>query len=74
MLGVMRCLYKSREEAVILHDARALREIYYCTKTNQIVCGSEPNLVAKFSNPETKLTSDPALLDFYRNHLGIQDG
>jgi len=62
-------LYKDNKITVILHDALALREIYYCTKENQIVCGSQPNLVAKFANPEIKPTSDPDLLDFYKNHL-----
>ena len=67
--GCYALLYKSGEDAIILHDARALREIYYCTKANQIVCGSQPNLVSNFSNPELNPTSDPDLLDFYKNHL-----
>jgi len=67
--GRYALLYKSDKDALILQDALALREIYYCTKGNQIVCGSQPNLVVRFSNPEVKPTSDPDLLDFYRNHL-----
>lgn len=67
--GRYALLYKNNKDTVILQDALALREIYYCTKYNQIVCGSQPNLVAKFSNPEVMPTSDPDLLDFYRNHL-----
>lgn len=66
--GRYALLYKATKEAVILPDALGLREIYYCTKNNQIVCGSQPNLVAKFANPEVKLTSDPDLLEFYRSH------
>lgn len=67
--GCYALLYKNNQDAIILHDARALREIYYCTKNNQIVCGSQPNLVSKFSYPEIKPTTDPDLLDFCNNHL-----
>lgn len=67
--GCYALLFIGDKEAVILHDARALREIYYCTKSNQIVCGSQPNLLTKFANPEIKPTSDHDLLDFYKNHL-----
>jgi hypothetical protein len=67
--GCYALLFMDKKEALILHDARALREIYYCTKSNLIVCGSQPNLVAKFSNPEVKPTSDKDLLDFYREYL-----
>ena len=67
--GRYALLYKDDQDAVILHDALGLREIYYCTKDNQIVCGSQPNLVAKFSNPQIEPTRDPDLADFYRNHL-----
>jgi hypothetical protein len=67
--GRYALLYKNEKDAVILSDAFGLREIYYCTKDNQIVCGSQPNLVAKFGNPEIKPTSNHKLLDFYRNHL-----
>jgi hypothetical protein len=67
--GTYAFLFKDDKDAIILNDARALKEIYYCTKNNQIVCGSQPNLVAKYSNPEIKPTSDPDLLDFYKHHL-----
>lgn len=67
--GCYALLYTSGGEGVIVHDARALREIYYCKDSNQIVCGSQPNLVAKFSSPEVELSSNPMLLDFYKNHL-----
>jgi hypothetical protein len=67
--GNYALLYKSDKDAIILQDALGLRQICYCTKDNQIVCGSQPNLVVKFANPEIKPTSDPDLLDFYKNHL-----
>ena len=59
-------LYLNAKDAFIFHDALGLREIYYCIKNNRIVCGSQPNVVAKFANPEIKRTIDPELLDFYR--------
>lgn len=67
--GRYALLFKSDNEALILNDALALREVYYCTKDNQIVCGSQPNLIAKFSNPEIKTTDDPDLLEYYKHHL-----
>ena len=67
--GTFALLFKDNNNTIILHDARALREIYYCTMPNQIVCGSQPNLITKFSNPEIQPTSNPDLLDFYKNHL-----
>ena len=47
--GTFALLFKDDKDFAILNDARALREIYYCTEDNLIVCGSQPNLVAKFS-------------------------
>ena len=67
--GSYALLYKDDKDAFIQHDALALREVYYCTKDNQIVCGSQPNLIAKFADPQIKPTSDPDLLDFYENHF-----
>lgn len=66
--GRYTLLYIDDKDAVMLPDALALKEIYYCTKDNRIVCGSQPNLVAEFSNPQIEATSDANLLEFYRNH------
>ncbi len=67
--GCYAILFACEDEVIILHDARGLREIYYCTIENQIVCGSQPNLIAQFSSPPIKPSTDPDLLDFYNNHL-----
>jgi len=67
--GCYALLCKDGENTFILHDARGLREIYYSTKENDIVCGSQPNLIAKFANPKLGPSSDLDLLDFYENHL-----
>jgi hypothetical protein len=62
-------LYKNDKDTVIMHDALGGREIYYCTTNNQIVCGSQPNLLANFANPEIKRASEPDFLEFYKKHL-----
>jgi hypothetical protein len=62
-------IYHDEKDFVIWSDARAVQEIYYCTENNLIICGSQPNLIAKFSNPFRIPSSDPQLLDFYNNHL-----
>ena len=63
--GSYALFYTDNLNAIILNDALTLREIYYCTNNNQIVCGSQPNLVAKFSNPTIKETNNPDLLEYY---------
>lgn len=67
--GCYALFIKHFDKAIILHDARGLREIYYCMDANQIVCGSQPNLVADFSLPKIVPTNDDDLLDFYNNYL-----
>jgi hypothetical protein len=68
-VGRYALLYKDQKNAVILHDALGLREIYYCTKDHGVVCGSQPNLLVEFANPEIGRTRDPDLLEFYTRHL-----
>jgi len=67
--GSYALLYQDDKDTFIQHDALGLREIYYCTKDNRVVCGSQPNIITEFADPEIKPTSDPDLLDFYENHL-----
>ena len=67
--GTYVLLYKNKGEYFIFNDARAIRELYYCTIDNIVVCGSQPNLMYQFSNPKIKPSNNPELLDFYNNHL-----
>jgi hypothetical protein len=67
--GNYALLYQDDQDAVILQDALALKQIYYCTVDNLIVCGSQPNVIVKFAHPELGQTDDPDLLDFYKNRL-----
>lgn len=62
-------LYWDQEKFIIWSDARAVQEIYYCTTENRVICGSQPNLLVKFSDPTIKPQNDPNLLDFYNHHL-----
>ncbi|MCE5282900.1 MAG: hypothetical protein LLG93_12435, partial [Deltaproteobacteria bacterium] len=42
--GNYALLYKDDREILIVQDALALKQIYYCTVDNRVVCGSQPNL------------------------------
>jgi len=67
--GTYVLLYKNKGEYFIFPDARAIREVYYCTINNVVVCGSQPNLIYQFSDPKIQSSNNPELLDFYNNHL-----
>lgn len=62
-------IYKDTKCFNILQDALALREVYYCDHENTVVCGSQPNLLAHFSQPGILKSADPELLDFVHNYL-----
>lgn len=67
--GNYALFYIKDDEVLILQDALALKQIYYCTASNRIVCGSQPNLIVRFAQPEIGQTEDRDLLDFYKNRL-----
>jgi len=52
----------------IVSDALALREVYYSTSPNRIVCASQPNLLAQFAKPAIGLSTDPAVQHFCEHH------
>jgi hypothetical protein len=52
-----------------IHDALALREIYYCTSYNRVICGSQPNILKEYSDPSLDITTDKAILEFYKDDL-----
>ncbi|MGZ4956963.1 MAG: hypothetical protein ACXV8Q_17830 [Methylobacter sp.] len=68
-LGRYVLIYKDETKFVVLHDPLGLREIYYCTQPNQVICGSQPNLIAAFSEPELGITEDKELLHFYEHDM-----
>jgi len=68
-IGSYALFFKDDKDTIIFNDALSLREIYYYTKENLVICGSQPNLLVTFSNPEIHVTEDNDLLDFFDNHL-----
>lgn len=62
-------IFISDKKAIIIPDARATREIYYCSNDNKIISGSQPHLIARFAVPEILETSDSEKLDFYKNTM-----
>jgi len=67
--GRYAVFYQDRECLNLVQDALALREVYYCQHKNEVVCGSQPNLLVRFSKPRIQESSDPELLNFVQNHL-----
>jgi len=67
--GRYALIYRDRSNFTIMHDMVALREIYYCTHTNRIICGSQPNLINAFSLPKLGVTQDKNILHFYEHDM-----
>jgi hypothetical protein len=64
--GNYALIYRDETKLAILHDAYGVREIYYCTQPNRVICGSQPNLLETFSKPKLEITSSQNILDFYK--------
>jgi hypothetical protein len=64
-VGRYALLYKDDKNAIILQDAISLREVYYCTNENRVICGSQPNLVAQYAYPATPARGDAEFLAYY---------
>ena len=62
-------IYLNNEAIHVIHDALALREIYYCTSINRAICGSQPNLVSEFAEPPLGFSDDKAIQGFYAHDL-----
>jgi asparagine synthetase B (glutamine-hydrolysing) len=62
-------IYKDDKKFNIMHDALGQKEIYYCKNQNKIICGSQPNLIAKYSSPKLGFTKDKDVLKYYKNDL-----
>lgn len=68
-VGNYLILFIDAKNVIMFSDARSVREIYYCTDSNHVICGSQPNLIAEVSCPKIKPTQNPDLLDFYKKHM-----
>lgn len=62
-------IYIDEKHSIILPDALALRELYYFCGKSTVVCGSQPNLIAKLANIQIKGSSEDELVEFYNTHL-----
>jgi len=66
--GRYALFYKNANDTIIFNDALSLREIFYCTGNNQIICSSQPNFIAAYASPEIKPRSECDFLEFYTSH------
>jgi len=64
-VGRYALLYKDDKNAIIVQDAISLREVYYCSNENRVICGSQPNLIIQHTDPTTPARSDAEFLDYY---------
>jgi hypothetical protein len=62
-------IFHSSEHSIVVQDALALREVYYCTANSQLICGSSSNLLAALGHPEITETNDPEIQKFYKNQF-----
>lgn len=68
-------LYCANHRVNVVSDALGLREVYYTTIPNLVVCGSQPHLLAKFSQPRIEPSRDPNLTDFLHSDWPrVRDG
>ncbi|GAB4388043.1 MAG: hypothetical protein Kow0025_05030 [Thermodesulfovibrionales bacterium] len=71
MAGRYALLYRDERTFAVVHDPLGLREVYYATRPNRVICGSQPNLVDRFSEPRLGATRDEGILRFYREDLKL---
>ena len=67
-VGRYALLYKDDKDAIIVQDAISLREVYYCTEENRVICGSQPNFIAEYSSPKIKTRTDTEFIEYYRKN------
>lgn len=65
LAGRYAIIYKDATHFKIVNDPLGLREIYYCTQPNRVICGSQPNLLDAFSEPQLGITTNNKILRFY---------
>ena len=64
-------IYLDGSQAKLIQDALSLREVYYCTAPNLVICGSQPNLVVPCSHPKLAVSDDPLTQRFYNHDMGF---
>src|SRR6266446_636357 len=58
-----------QKDCCLVQDPRALREVYYSTTSNQIVCGSQPNLIIEYSSPKLGAPPNCDAVRFYNREM-----
>ena len=69
--GRYALIYRDDTTLAIFHDPLGIREIYYCTQPNRVICGSQPNLTDVFSEPKLGITKDKGILHFYEHDMKL---
>jgi len=59
------------DETTVVSDPLGLREIYYCETNNEVVCGSQPNLINQYSSPFLGITKDKNVRKFKEHDLKV---
>ena len=69
LCGIYAFVYAGADGIFVQHDALSLREVYFCTGPNVVVCASQPNFIAAHSRPSIVPSRDPRLIDFRARHF-----
>jgi hypothetical protein len=69
--GRYALVFRDASTFAVMNDPLGLREVYYCTAPNRIVCGSQPNLLDTFSQPHLGVTDDPRIAHFHAHELPV---
>jgi hypothetical protein len=67
--GRYAIVYQDAGGLQVVHDPLAVREVYYCTRPNRVICGSQPNLLHAYSEPRIEETTDNGIRTFYHNEM-----
>ncbi len=68
-VGCYVVLFHDDENDVAFTDTRGMKEVYYCTRKNRVILGSQPHLVARFADPAILPSNNSDLIEFYEKHL-----
>lgn len=69
LCGIYAFVYEGADGTFVQHDALGLREVYFCTRPNVVVCASQPNFIAAHARPPIEPSRDPDLIDFRARHF-----
>lgn len=64
-------LYADSKDFIAVQDSLSLRELYYLTNENQVICGSQPLIIKEFSNPKVIKTENDIINRFYEKEMPL---